>query len=101
MGSRRGPERTHPRTPNPATAGELLRLVREGTATTRTELGRATGLSRTAVVSRVGALLDIGLLRQIDEGSAGVGRPPTHLLFDASVGVVLGAAIGRSRTQVA
>src|SRR5215475_9087474 len=74
--------RTSPRVPNPATTGQVFRLIRTGEATTRTEVGRLTGLSRTAVAARVG-------------------RPPTRLAFDATAGVVLCAAVGRSRTQVA
>ncbi|MCG8149395.1 sugar kinase, partial [Pimelobacter simplex] len=35
-----------------ATAGDLFALVRAGRAATRADLGRLTGLSRTAVVAR-------------------------------------------------
>jgi predicted NBD/HSP70 family sugar kinase len=93
--------RPRPRAGNPATTGQVFRLVREGTATTRTEIGRVTGLSRTAVAARVGSLLEAGLVREVEDGSSGVGRPPGRLAFNAAAGVVLAAAIGRSRTQVA
>jgi predicted NBD/HSP70 family sugar kinase len=93
--------RPSPRIPNPATAGQVLRLIRTGEATTRTEVGRLTGLSRTAVAARVAALVELGLIRETEEAASGVGRPPTRLAFDATAGVVLCAAIGRSRTQVA
>jgi predicted NBD/HSP70 family sugar kinase len=93
--------RTSPRVPNPATAGQVFRLIRTGEATTRTEVGRQTGLSRTAVAARVAALVELGLVRETEEPASGVGRPPTRLAFDATAGVVLCAAIGRSRTQVA
>jgi predicted NBD/HSP70 family sugar kinase len=89
------------RAAQPATAGQLLRLIREHTATTRTEVGAQTGLSRTAVAARVGALVGTGLVRETDDGSSGVGRPPSRLMFDTTAGVVLAAAVGRSRTQVA
>ena len=46
-----------------STTGELLRLVRTGRASTRADLGRLTGLSRTAVASRLAALHAAGLLR--------------------------------------
>ena len=39
----------------PATAGDLLELVRTGQAQTRADLSRLTGLSRTDVLSRVTA----------------------------------------------
>jgi predicted NBD/HSP70 family sugar kinase len=84
-----------------ATAGQVLRLIRERNATTRTEVGALTGLSRTAVASRVTSLVDAGLVVESDDGSAGVGRPPARLAFNAAAGVVLAAAVGRSRTQVA
>jgi predicted NBD/HSP70 family sugar kinase len=82
-------------------AGEVLELVRSGRAHTRSDLRRLTGMSRTAVVSRVTALADSGLLLIGEElGSTG-GRPPGSLVFNTSAGVVLAAAIGRSRSQVA
>lgn len=83
-----------------ATAGELLRLVRSGRASTRADLGRVTGLSRTAVASRLAALTQAGLLRPGDELASTGGRPPTGLVFDTGFGVVLTAALGRSRVQL-
>ncbi len=81
-------------------AGGLLELVRTGRAGTRTELSQATGLSRTAVVTRVAALLEAGLLRAGEERASTGGRPPASLLFNNRAGVVLAAAVGRSRTQL-
>ncbi|MDQ4115917.1 MAG: MarR family transcriptional regulator, partial [Actinomycetota bacterium] len=65
------------RTPTtaPATAGEIFRLVRDGTAGTRTEIGRATGLSRTAVAARVDRLLAEGLVTEVQGAAATGGRP--------------------------
>lgn len=82
------------------TAGELLRLVRAGRASTRADLGRLTGLSRTAVASRIQALAEAGLLRTGEELASTGGRPPTELVFDTGFGVVLTAALGRSRVQL-
>ncbi len=82
-------------------AGELLALVRSGRAHTRTDLRRLTGMSRTAVLSRVAALTEAGLLVAGAELSSTGGRPPGSLVFNAEAGVVLAAAIGRSRSQVA
>ncbi|WP_028654524.1 ROK family protein [Nocardioides sp. J54] len=84
-----------------ATAGELLALLRSGRASTRADLRGLTGLSRTAVVARVAALTDAGLLRPGAELASTGGRPPGSLVFDTGAGVVLAAAIGRSRSQVA
>jgi predicted NBD/HSP70 family sugar kinase len=86
---------------NGTTAGALLTLVRAGRASTRTDLGQLTGMSRTAVSARVSALLSAGLLREAGELASTGGRPPGVLLFNADAGVVVGVAIGRSRSQVA
>jgi predicted NBD/HSP70 family sugar kinase len=86
---------------SPASAGELFALIRDGAATTRSELRRLTGLSRTAVAARVSALSDRGLVVEREDGLSTGGRPPTLLMFNSDAGVVLSAAIGRSRTRLA
>ena len=83
------------------TAGEVLELLRTGRATTRSDLRRVTGMSRTAVVARVSALAEAGLIALGEELASTGGRPPGSLVFNASAGVVLAAAVGRSRSQVA
>lgn len=95
--------RLMPSAAGPATTGEVFSLVRDGRARTRSEIGRVTGLSRTAVAARVAALLESGLVveglddeRQPSTG----GRPPVGLRFNKDAGVVLAGAIGRSRTQL-
>jgi len=89
--------------PGPATAGEVFSLIRDGRARTRSDVGRVTGLSRTAVAARIGSLLQSGLVVEgVDaerEPSTG-GRPPVGLRFNRDAGVVLAGAIGRSRTQL-
>ena len=82
------------------TAGAVLALVRSGHAATRSELGRRTGLSRSAVSARVAALTEAGLLLEGDELASTGGRPPGGLLFNVDAAVVLGVAIGRSRSQL-
>lgn len=84
-----------------ATPGEILSLVRDGRAVTRAEIGRVTGLSRTAVAARVGLLLTAGLVVEGEEGPSSGGRPPVQLRFNRDAGTVLAAAVGRSRTQLA
>jgi predicted NBD/HSP70 family sugar kinase len=83
-----------------ATAGDVLELVRTGQAATRSDVSRITGLSRTAVVSRVSALVDAGLLVLAEGVTSTGGRPPGALLFNQDAGVVLGVAVGRSRSQL-
>ncbi len=84
----------------PASAGDLLELVRTGRAHTRADLSRLTGLSRTAVLSRVSALVEAGLLTLGEELASTGGRPPGSLVFNQDAAVVLGVAVGRSRSQV-
>lgn len=84
-----------------ATAGELFALVRAGRAATRADLVRLTGLSRTAVVARVSALGEAGLLRVGADLASTGGRPPGSLELATDAGTVLAVAIGRSRSQVA
>ena len=88
------------RSTSPATAGEVFGLIRDGAVTTRAEVGRLTGLSRTAVAARVSALQASGLVLERAEAPSTGGRPPARLVFNADAGVVLAAAIGRSRTQL-
>ncbi|HET7328267.1 MAG TPA: ROK family protein [Nocardioidaceae bacterium] len=85
----------------PASAGEVFRLIHDDVANTRSEIGRQTGLSRTAVVARLSALIGHGLVVETDSGPSTGGRPPSRVRFNAAGGVVLAAAIGRSRTQLA
>jgi predicted NBD/HSP70 family sugar kinase len=84
----------------PATAGDLLELVRTGQAQTRADLSRLTGLSRTAVLSRVTALVDAGWISPGEELASTGGRPPGSLVFNRDAGVVLAVAVGRSRSQL-
>jgi predicted NBD/HSP70 family sugar kinase len=85
----------------PATAGDVFALIRDGVATTRADLGKHTGLSRSAVVSRVNALALLGLIVEAEDDRSTGGRPPARLSFDVDAGIVLAAAIGRSRSQLA
>jgi predicted NBD/HSP70 family sugar kinase len=49
----------------------------------------------------VAALVGAGLVVEVEGSASSVGRPPTRLTFNAEAGLVLSAAIGRSRTEVA
>ena len=84
-----------------AGAGDLLDLLRSGRAATRSDLRRITGLSRSAVVARVDALAEAGLVLPSAELASTGGRPAGSLVFNAAAGVVLAVAIGRTRSQLA
>ncbi|MEV6796689.1 ROK family transcriptional regulator [Streptomyces sp. NPDC051320] len=75
-------------TGNQASAGNLLRLIRSGEATTRGELQQATGLSRSTVGHRLEQLFGAGWLRHAAGTSTG-GRPSARLEFDPTHAVVL------------
>lgn len=83
------------------TVGDVFTLIRDRRDVTRTELGHLTGLSRTAIASRVGALTALGLVTEREQAPSTGGRPPTLLSFDAGAGVVLSVAVGISRTRLA
>lgn len=51
----------------PATAGEMFALIRDREADTRTDLGKFTGLSRSAVAARVNALTTLGLVIETED----------------------------------
>src|SRR6476619_1293116 len=82
------------------TAGDIYGLIRAAGATTRTEIGEQTGLSRTAVAARVAALADQGQIIEREQAPSTGGRPAAPLTFNADAGVVLAAAIGRRRTRL-
>jgi predicted NBD/HSP70 family sugar kinase len=84
-----------------SSAGEVFVLISELRDTTRGELARLTGLSRTAVAARVTPLTDVGLVAESEPAPSTGGRPATMLTFDADAGVVLCIAIGISRTRLA
>src|SRR6478609_11295606 len=89
------------RTSTSTSAGDICALIRGRRAITRAEIGKLTGLSRTAVSARVAALAAQGLVIERELAPSTGGRPASFVTFNADGGVVLSAAIGRSRTRVA
>jgi len=89
------------RTSTSTSAGDIYALIRDRRDITRTEIGQLTGLSRTAVSARVSALAARGLIIEREQAPSTGGRPATLLAYNADAGVVLSAAIGRSRTRLA
>ncbi|WP_036554328.1 ROK family transcriptional regulator [Nocardioides insulae] len=72
-----------------SSAGELLELLRTGRATSLDELADLTGLSEERVARRLEQLTAAGLVL------------PGQLTLNPDAGVVLGVAVGRSRSQLA
>jgi predicted NBD/HSP70 family sugar kinase len=82
-------------------AGELLSLIRAGTAVTRADLARRTGLARSTVAQRVDALLGSGLVLEAGDTPSTGGRPATMLAFNHQAGVVLVADLGATHARMA
>lgn len=78
----------------------VLDLARSGTARTRPEIGRMSGLGRTVVTQRVNQLIDCGLLEEGPLGPSSGGRAPRELRFRAQAGVVLAAELGATSVAV-
>jgi len=83
------------------TPGELLSLIRAGTAVTRADLARHTGLARSTVAQRVDALLGSALVLEAGGTASTGGRPPTALAFNHRSGVVLVADLGATHARLA
>jgi predicted NBD/HSP70 family sugar kinase len=83
-----------------AGAGAILRLVRDGRASTRAEIGELTGLARSTVTQRVDQLLAERLLVPAGEAASTGGRPSRVLAFNRGAGVVLAADLGATHSRV-
>ena len=68
--------------PPSSSAGALLRLIREGEATTRAELSALTGLGRSTITQRMDALLDQRLIVPAGDLASTGGRPPKAFAFN-------------------
>ncbi len=83
-----------------ASAGAVLRLIRDAGLLTRAEIARRTGLSRSTVAQRVDTLRKHGLVPEAGGDSSG-GRPATALAFNDGSGVVLCADLGATHSRLA
>jgi predicted NBD/HSP70 family sugar kinase len=79
-------------------AGDVFALLHDGLVHTRAEIGRRTGLSRTAVAARVRQLVGLGLVVEDAAAATTGGRPAGKLRVNRAGGVVLAASVGASRT---
>jgi predicted NBD/HSP70 family sugar kinase len=88
------------RTSAATSTGDLYALIRDKRELTRTEIGKLTGLSRTAVNARVRELTSRELVIESEHAPSTGGRPATLLRLNVGAGVVLAAAVGGSRTRL-
>ena len=82
-------------------AGALLRLIRDGQASTRAELVALTGLARSTVAQRMEALLSQRLVVPAGGSVSTGGRPPQMFAFNREAGVVLAADLGATHSRLA
>ncbi|PZG37464.1 sugar kinase [Spongiactinospora gelatinilytica] len=79
--------------------GDVLTLIGTGSATTRADLAKVTGLARSTVSQRVDALIEHGLVEETDNGESTGGRPPRRLRLHTAGHVVAGVDLGATHCR--
>src|SRR4051794_25182419 len=79
----------------------ILSMIRSGTAVTRPELVRQTGLGRTIITQRVDDAMKAGLLAEGEQAPSTGGRPSRTLRVAPSKAVVLAVVFGATRLHFA
>ncbi|MFG3289205.1 ROK family protein [Streptomyces sp. NPDC048179] len=79
----------------------LLALIRTNQADTRADLAVITGLSRTNIAERVGALIDAGVVVEAGPGRSSGGRAPSRLALNPDAGRVVAVDLGNREGRVA
>lgn len=87
-------------TPGSVGSVQIVRLVREGAAVTRSALAGQTGLSVSAVHRRVDQLTRAGILTETGSAVSVGGRPSRELAVDGRYGVVAAATMSDATIQV-
>ncbi|MEU6717600.1 ROK family transcriptional regulator [Nonomuraea sp. NPDC046802] len=88
-------------TPQPGSAGDVLTLISAGSATTRSDLARLTGLARSTISQRVDALIERGLVEETENGESTGGRPPRQLRLHTEDHAFAGVDLGATHCRVA
>jgi predicted NBD/HSP70 family sugar kinase len=94
-------ETSRPLAGEAASAGAVLRVIRDAGTVTRAELARRTGLARSTVAQRVDTLLKHQLVYEAGGTDSTGGRPATALAFNDGSGVVLCADLGVTHSRLA
>ncbi|HSS01744.1 MAG TPA: ROK family transcriptional regulator, partial [Kofleriaceae bacterium] len=84
----------------PFSAGHIFQMIR-ARPTSRADIARATGLARSTVSQRIGALLSLGLVVEESDTRSTGGRPATRLRLNKAGGVVLAADLGANHDRLA
>ncbi|MFI6499332.1 ROK family protein [Nonomuraea typhae] len=85
----------------PGSPGDVLTLICAGSATTRSDLARLTGLARSTISQRVDALIERGLVEETDSGESTGGRPPRQLRLHTDDHTVAGVDLGATHCRIA
>ncbi|NUW45124.1 ROK family transcriptional regulator [Nonomuraea rhodomycinica] len=88
-------------TPAPGSPGDVLTLISAGSATTRSDLARLTGLARSTISQRVDALIESGLVEESESGESTGGRPPRQLRLHTDGHAFAGVDVGATHCRVA
>ncbi|MEK8141999.1 ROK family transcriptional regulator [Streptomyces sp. M10(2022)] len=91
----------HPFSAASHSPGEVLALISSGSAATRADIARLTGLARSTVSQRVDVLIAHGFVDEDSEGGSTGGRPPRRLTLRTREHVVAGIDLGASHCRVA
>lgn len=87
-------------TPAPGSPGDVLTLISTGSATTRSDLTRLTGLARSTISQRVDALIERGLVEETESGESTGGRPPRQLRLHTDGHAFAGVDLGATHCRV-
>ncbi|NUR89188.1 MAG: ROK family transcriptional regulator, partial [Nonomuraea sp.] len=85
----------------PGSAGDVLTLINTGSAATRADLVRLTGLARSTVSQRVDALIESGLVEEVETGESTGGRPPRLLRMQTEEHAFAGVDLGATHCRIA
>jgi predicted NBD/HSP70 family sugar kinase len=79
----------------PNTAARIVRTIWQNPRISRVGIAERLSLDKSTVTNQVSRLIDMGLIEEIAEGSAGTrgGRRPIHLAMNRSFGCVIGIEI--------
>jgi predicted NBD/HSP70 family sugar kinase len=83
------------------TPADMLQLIRESGALSRTDLVRLSGLAASSVSQRVDELLSAGLIEEAGDGVSNGGRRPRLLRIRSAGGVVLAVDLGSRHARLA
>ncbi|MGI5273769.1 ROK family protein [Nonomuraea sp. CA-218870] len=87
-------------TPAPGSPGDVLTLISAGSATTRSDLARLTGLARSTISQRVDALIERGLVEETESGESTGGRPPRQLRLHTEEHAFAGVDLGATHCRI-